>query len=100
MLLLLTNISDGVQCLPESGISGLQSRHTVEEDLTREPLSDSTDDTHSLMAASEKYEQEVKVARIFIGLKDGFKKVDATSDTDKQQTILKDLTARMQDVKT
>lgn len=59
-----------------------------------------TDDSHSLMASSEKYDQEVKVANIFSELKDGFKKVDATSDTNKQQTILRDLTARMQDVKT
>ena len=52
------------------------------------------------MAASEKYEQEVKVAKIFSELRDGFKRVDATSDSNKQQALLKDLTARMQDVKT
>ena len=52
------------------------------------------------MSGSEKYDQEVKVAKIFNELRDGFKKVDATSDTNKQQTILNDLTARMQDVKT
>ena len=52
------------------------------------------------MAGQEKYDQEVKVAKIFSELRDGFKKVDATSDTNKQQNILKDLTARMQDVKT
>lgn len=52
------------------------------------------------MAGSEKYEQETKVAAIFIELKDGFKKVDATSDINKQQNILRDLTGRMQDVKT
>ena len=68
--------------------------------MTREPIPKPTDDTHSLMAAAEKYEQEVKIAKIFSELKDGFKKVDATSDPNKQQTILKDLTARMQDVKT
>jgi len=52
------------------------------------------------MAGSDRYDQEVKVAKIFAELKDGFKKVDATSDTNKQQNLLRDLTARMQDVKT
>ena len=52
------------------------------------------------MAGSDKYDQEIKVAKIFAELKDAFKKVDATSDTNKQQNILRDLTARMQVVKT
>lgn len=52
------------------------------------------------MASSEIYDQEVKVAKIFAELKDGFKKVDATSDVNKQQNILRDLTGRMQEVKT
>ena len=52
------------------------------------------------MAGSEKYSQEVKIATIFTELKDGFKKADATSDITKQQNILRDLTNRMQDVKT
>ena len=52
------------------------------------------------MAASEKYDQEKNVFKIFSELKNGFQKVDATSDINKQQTLLRDLTARMQDVKT
>lgn len=52
------------------------------------------------MASSENNEQEIKVAKIFAELKDGFKKVNAISDVNKQQNILKDLTGRMQEVKT
>ena len=37
-----------------------------------------TDARRAFMASSEKYEQEVKVSKIFAELKDGFKKVDAT----------------------
>ncbi len=52
------------------------------------------------MASSEKYDQEIKVSKLFIELRDGFKKVDATADVNKQQNILRDLTGRMQEVKT
>lgn len=51
------------------------------------------------MASSGKYEQETKLAAIFSELKDGFKKVDGISDTNKQQTLLRDLTNKMQDAK-
>ena len=51
------------------------------------------------MAASEKYDQEKKVLKIFSELRDGFQKVDATSDINKQQALLRDLTTQMQEAK-
>lgn len=64
------------------------------------PAKQRTDARQAFMASSENNEQEIKVAKIFAELKDGFKKVNAISDVNKQQNILKDLTGRMQEVKT
>jgi hypothetical protein len=47
----------------------------------------------------EVYEQEVRLNNIFDGLSDGFKKLDKLPDL-KQQALLKDLTAQMQEAKT
>jgi hypothetical protein len=51
------------------------------------------------MALSGKYEQESKLAVIFAELRDGFKNVDGISDINKQQSLLRDLTNRMQEAK-
>lgn len=50
------------------------------------------------MGESE-YEQETKLKKIFLELKDGFKKLDSIPDAAKQQSLLKDLTAKMQEGK-
>lgn len=44
------------------------------------------------------YEQEIRLNNMFDELSDGFKKLDKLPDT-KQQTLLKDMTAQMQEAK-
>ena len=44
------------------------------------------------------YEQEVRLNNIFDDLSEGFKKLDKLSDT-KQQALLKEMTAHMQEAK-
>ena len=53
----------------------------------------------SPQGAREVYEQEVRLNNIFDSLSDGFKRLDKLSDT-KQQALLKDMTALMQEAKT
>ena len=45
------------------------------------------------------YEQEIRFNNIFDELSEGFKKLDKLSDT-KQQALLKEMTAQMQEAKT
>lgn len=45
------------------------------------------------------YEQEVRLNNIFDVLSDGFKRLDKLSEA-KQQALLKDMTAQMQEAKT
>jgi hypothetical protein len=44
------------------------------------------------------YEQEIRLNNMFDELSDGFKKLDKLPDT-KQQALLKDMTAQMQEAK-
>lgn len=48
----------------------------------------------------ERYEQEVQLENIFLSLSQGFRKLDKITDGGKQQALLKDLTAQMQEAKT
>ena len=48
---------------------------------------------------SPPYEQEIRLNNMFDELSDGFKKLDKLSDS-KQQTLLKEMTALMQEAKT
>ena len=48
---------------------------------------------------SPPYEQEVRLNNMFDELSEGFKKLDKLSDA-KQQALLKDMTAQMQEAKT
>ena len=50
-------------------------------------------------AQAPPYEQEVRLNNLFDELSDGFKKLDKLNDT-KQQALLKDMTAMMQEAKT
>lgn len=47
-----------------------------------------------------RYDQEVQLETIFLGLSQGFRKLDKLTDGGKQQALLKDLTAQMQEAKT
>ncbi|EIE27118.1 hypothetical protein COCSUDRAFT_55142 [Coccomyxa subellipsoidea C-169] len=51
------------------------------------------------MSTAGKYEQEAKLTAIYAELRDGFKKADGISDLNKQQSLLKDLTSKMQEAK-
>ena len=51
------------------------------------------------MSTAGKYEQEAKLTAIYAELQDGFKKADGISDLNKQQSLLKDLTSKMQEAK-
>lgn len=48
----------------------------------------------------ERYEQEVQLESIFLNLSNGFRKLDKLTDAGKQQGLLKELTAQMQEAKT
>ena len=48
----------------------------------------------------ERYEQEVQLESIFLNLSTGFRKLDKLTDAGKQQGLLKELTAQMQEAKT
>lgn len=47
-----------------------------------------------------RYDQEVQLENIFVNLSAGFRKLDKITDGGKQQTLLKELTAQMQEAKT
>ena len=51
------------------------------------------------LAGVTRYEQETKLETIFLALGQGFTKLNGLSDS-KQQTLLKELTAQMQEAKT
>ncbi|KAK9915749.1 hypothetical protein WJX75_003579 [Coccomyxa subellipsoidea] len=51
------------------------------------------------MSTAGNYEQEAKLTSIYGELRDGFKKVDGISDINRQQSLLKDLTSKMQEAK-
>ena len=51
------------------------------------------------MSGVQKYDQEKQLEAIFEELKAGFKKYDGLTAGDKQQALLKELTAKMQDCK-
>ncbi len=49
--------------------------------------------------SSPPYEQEIRLNNMFDELSEGFKKLDKLSDA-KQQALLRDMTAQMQEAKT
>lgn len=49
--------------------------------------------------ASNVYEQEAKLTKLFSELQAGFKKLEGVSDPNKQTNALKDLTNKMQEAK-
>jgi|LakMenEpi03Aug12_release.lakeMendotaPanAssembly.Ray.scaffolds.fasta_scaffold3178144_1 hypothetical protein len=52
----------------------------------------------SSVAQAPPYEQEIRLNNMFDELSDGFKKLDKLPDA-KQQALLKDMTAQMQEAK-
>ena len=50
--------------------------------------------------AAGEYEQETKLNKLFTDLRTGFQKLEGLKDPNKQASLLKDLTSKMQEAKT